>query len=398
MIEQESQASQVAHQIALVSFTTDASLESPLSTDYAGMRDAINRLGPLGDTNLGAGVEIANQTLSAAPTGAKKIVILLSDGQSNTGLANSEILSGPVQAAADAGTCIYTIGFGDPGDLDEDLLREIATRSGCGTYTYASAPADLAHIYVRLRHASTGTIIGEFQGQITQGETVQIGQVTVPANQGQLNVTLQWPGSRLELIAKDPSGKAVADGQPGVSIAQTARMVNLLVQNPTAGIWQFAAVGAEVPEQQLTYNLIASVRNGGTKRTDGGSAGLLIAFVAAVLIGVPVVVVGAKRRRQRLGAVPAGAAARLIGPAGEQLPVADGAVLGRDPGCAIRLLDDAVSKQHARFRYARGTWYIQDLDSSNGTFVNGARVTATALQDRDRIGIGSYVLEFRTER
>jgi Mg-chelatase subunit ChlD len=394
MIEQESQAGQGAHQIALVSFTTDASLESPLSADYAGMRAAIDRLGPSQNTNLGAGVEIANQALSAAPADAKKIMILLSDGMSNTGLANPEILSGPVQAAANAGTCIYTVGFGDPGEIDEQLLRDIAGRSGCGTYTYASAPADLARIYVRLRHTSTGTIIGEFQGQIAQGETVQIGQVDVLANQGQLNVTLLWPGSRLELIAKDPSGKTIADGQPGVSIAQTARMVNLLVQNPAAGNWQFAAVGADVPEQQLTYNLIASVRTAGTTRTGGGSAGLLIALVVGVLIGVPVVVYSARRRRQ-VGGVPASAVAQLIGPSGEQLPISDGAVLGRDPDCAIRLLDDAVSRQHVQFRYARGAWYIQDLNSSNGTFINGARVTATALRDGDRIAIGPYELKFR---
>ena len=401
MIEQESQFGQGAHQIALVSFTTDASLESPLSADYAEMRAAIGTLGPLQNTNLGAGVEVANQALSAAPVDAQKIAILLSDGLSNQGLSNAEILSGPVQAAADAGTCIYTIGFGDPGEIDEDLLREIAARSGCGTYTYASAPADLERIYIRLRHESTGIIIGEFQGQIAQGETVQIGQASVPANQGQLNVTLQWPGSRLELIAKDPSGKAVADGQPGVSIGQTARMVNMIVQNPATGNWQFAAVGAEVPEQQLVYNLVASVRAATpsvtppTTTTGGGSAGLLVAFAAAVLIGIPVVVLGAKRRRQRLGSVPASAAARLIGPAGELLPLAEGAVLGRGPDCAIRMADDAVSKHHARFRYARGAWYIQDLNSSNGTFVNGARVTASALRDGDRIAIGPYELKFR---
>lgn len=401
MIEQESQAGQGAHQIALVSFTTDASLESPLAADYAGMRDAINRLAPLNNTNLGAGVEIANQALSAAPADVQKIVILLSDGLSNTGLSNAEILSGPVQAAADVGACIYTIGFGNPGEIDEDLLREIAARSGCGTYTYASAPADLERIYIRLRHESTGDIIGEFQGLIAQGETAQIGQVTVPTNQGQLNVTLQWPGSRLELIATDPSGNAVADGQPGVSMAQTARMVNLLVQNPASGIWNFAAVGAEVPEQQLIYNLVASVRAATstvttpTTTTGGGSAGLLVALAAAVLVGVPVVVFGAKRRRERPGSVPSGATARLIGPSGELLPVSNGAVLGRDVGCSVRLLDNGVSRQHARLSYARGAWYVQDLGSSNGIFVNGRRVTATALRNGDRIGIGPYVLEFR---
>lgn len=421
MIEQESQAGGQLHQVALVSFTTDANLESPLSNDYAGVSGAINRLDSLDSTNLGAGIEVANQALSAASTDAQKIVILLSDGLSNEGLSNAEILSGPVQAAADAGTCIYTIGFGDPGDLDEDLLRAIAARSGCGTYTYASAPADLARIYVWLRHQSTGDILDEFSGWIAQGETVQIGQVTVPANQGQLNVTLQWPGSRLDLIAKDPSGKTMVSGQPGVSLAQTARMVNLIVQNPAAGNWQFAAFGAEVPEQQLMYNLVASVRvaiatatsipplatatllSPATsipplpQSTGGGSAGLLIALVVGALLGVPVVAFSARRRRQADSA-PVSATAQLIGPSGERLPISDGAILGRDPDCAIRLLDEGVSRQHVQFRYAHGAWYLQDLKSSNGTFVNDMHVTATALRNGDRIDIGPFVLEFRIGR
>jgi len=195
MIEQESQLGQQAHQVALVTFTTDAKLESPLSADYAALRDAIARLTPQENTNLGAGVAIANQALSSAPAGVRKVIILLSDGMSNTGLPKPQILAGPVQDAANAGTCIYTIGFGEPGDLDEDLLRQIAAASQCGSYSYASAPDDLALIYVRLRHESTGTatgtVLAQFQGQIAQGETVDIGQVDVPTNQELLNATLQ---------------------------------------------------------------------------------------------------------------------------------------------------------------------------------------------------------------
>lgn len=74
----------------------------------------------------------------------------------------------------------------------------------------------------------------------------------------------------------------------------------------------------------------------------------------------------------------------------------DNVLLGRGSQCQICFPDKFVSRRHARLRYAQGQWFIQDQGSSGGTFVNGARVNATRLNDGDVIRIGKTELRFRT--
>lgn len=72
--------------------------------------------------------------------------------------------------------------------------------------------------------------------------------------------------------------------------------------------------------------------------------------------------------------------------------------IGRDPRCSIWLNDSSVSRRHARIRIpgASGTATLDDLDSTNGTFVGRHRVeTPTALADGNRIKVGSVELRFR---
>lgn len=69
--------------------------------------------------------------------------------------------------------------------------------------------------------------------------------------------------------------------------------------------------------------------------------------------------------------------------------------IGRSSENDLRLPDPAVSRQHTRLRCAQGDWYIQDLQSSGGTFVNGQRVPATLLNDGDIIGVGKSTFLFQ---
>lgn len=69
--------------------------------------------------------------------------------------------------------------------------------------------------------------------------------------------------------------------------------------------------------------------------------------------------------------------------------------VGRSPGCAIRIPEDTfMSSIHARMYMDGGEPFIQDLQSKNGTFVNGARIsTSTRLARGDRVQVGSTLLE-----
>lgn len=127
---------------------------------------------------------------------------------------------------------------------------------------------------------------------------------------------------------------------------------------------------------------------------NGSGLGLFIGL--AGLVGAVIVITAAARRRRPSAGSGQGARARLTGLASQgAFTVADGAVMGRDPGCTLRLADPYVSRRHARLRYAQGVWYIQDLGSKGGTFVNGNAVTATALRDGDRIRVGGAEFVFQ---
>ncbi|HEY6325082.1 MAG TPA: FHA domain-containing protein [Candidatus Cybelea sp.] len=64
--------------------------------------------------------------------------------------------------------------------------------------------------------------------------------------------------------------------------------------------------------------------------------------------------------------------------------------LGRDKGTEIVLRDPEVSRRHARFESQEGVVFVEDLKSSNGTFLNGRRVTdAIEVRPGDEIDVGA---------
>ena len=58
----------------------------------------------------------------------------------------------------------------------------------------------------------------------------------------------------------------------------------------------------------------------------------------------------------------------------------------------IVLDDDTVSTSHARLEFVSGGWKLTDLESTNGTFVNGARIVAARLASGDRFQVGRVEL------
>ncbi len=69
-------------------------------------------------------------------------------------------------------------------------------------------------------------------------------------------------------------------------------------------------------------------------------------------------------------------------------------VIGRDAQCDIPLDDEAVSRHHVRIFTLMGDAFLEDLESSNGTYVNGQLSRKCALNDGDVIQIGKKELRF----
>jgi ABC-2 type transport system ATP-binding protein len=82
--------------------------------------------------------------------------------------------------------------------------------------------------------------------------------------------------------------------------------------------------------------------------------------------------------------------------AGREFPVTRTALIGRDPGADVVVADSEVSTKHASFVPSDGGVAVEDHASTNGTFVNGERVTGSRrLQAGDRVKVGNTVLEVR---
>jgi FHA domain len=70
-------------------------------------------------------------------------------------------------------------------------------------------------------------------------------------------------------------------------------------------------------------------------------------------------------------------------------------VIGRDAGCGLTMANPRLSRRHCEITLRRGGAWINDLGSTNGTHLNGRRVTVSApLRDGDLIEVGGDVLAF----
>jgi hypothetical protein len=69
-------------------------------------------------------------------------------------------------------------------------------------------------------------------------------------------------------------------------------------------------------------------------------------------------------------------------------------LIGRDPGCQIRLADSRVSKQHALLRWSGNGWLVRDMESTNGTELNGRPLREEqALEYGDVLTLGETRLK-----
>jgi pSer/pThr/pTyr-binding forkhead associated (FHA) protein len=68
--------------------------------------------------------------------------------------------------------------------------------------------------------------------------------------------------------------------------------------------------------------------------------------------------------------------------------------VGRDPTCDIVINNVAVSRHHCTIREVKRQWTLFDEGSSNGTYVNGQRISEYVLKHKDRVVLGKHTLLF----
>jgi Ca-activated chloride channel family protein len=146
---------------AAISFNSSAATDQELTTDYQAVKDAINLYTAGGGTSIAAGIDEGTDELlngTNATPGASKVMILLSDGNSNASAATTA-----ADAAKNAGIRIFTIALGS---ANTSLLQSLA--SSPDDAFVAPDPADLDTVYAEIAQI---VLAGEqkiFEGTMTE--------------------------------------------------------------------------------------------------------------------------------------------------------------------------------------------------------------------------------------
>ena len=73
-------------------------------------------------------------------------------------------------------------------------------------------------------------------------------------------------------------------------------------------------------------------------------------------------------------------------------------MIGRDPNCDLSMMDEALSAHHARLTHHHGQWWLEDLHSTNGTFLNREILTTAAVViTGDEFKCGNTVFAIQVE-
>ena len=269
------------------------------------------------------------------------------------------------------------------------------------------------------------------------GLTVKVGDVSaghrqateVPielvgaSNVGSMHIELVYDPAVLEPLEVN-LGALASGALPESNLDTPGRIViGLISADGISGSGQLAVVTFDVPGQggetsSLTLENVTAhdadtlgaiqtaVQNGtfavATTTTGIETTTLVIGVFAVMLVGAVAIIWMVTRGRQ-----VAPAAGPAVG-AGGQLSVARGQAsqsflrldrpvitLGRESTNDLVLLDDLASRQHAQIRQQPQGPVIYDMNSTNGTFVNGERVDQQLLRPGDVIAIGDTELVFQ---
>lgn len=434
------------HYFGIISFSNSAQTDGILDNNFDKVTQRIQILNAGGGTNIGEGLVQAINMLKefefkdeSKKTG-KKIIILLSDGLTNQGLSREQIMdpNGEILTRCqdtDKGTItIYTIGFGIPGGKgrnnslndyrDEELLNNLAYLTGGKSYT-AKNYLDLQNIFISIRHESTGEIVAKMDGIVNEGATRNIGHLDVKSSGLEFLATLNWPGSKMEIVLKDPVGVMVGNDYPGVTINNNVRPATAILRNPRQGKWEVFIRGVEAPPAGCPCQVIISQRRidtifGGVPTihsNDNDSSFIVTASSLILLLLLVMGLIGARKRRHRKLHQSRRAYCRKLDkylhPPGTDvaIPIAgylisnDGRYklpinmehisIGRSPGNIWRFDDPKVSAFHAICQLENGKIYIQDLNSTNGVYVNGHKISKIKLEDGNVIQIGNMKFRYK---
>jgi VWFA-related protein len=374
----------------VVTFGSRVTLVQDYTNDKSALKSAVDSLAAGGNRVV---YDSLAQTArrQGAQSEHRKPIILLTNGADT---ASAEGLDAATQAAATAGSPVYTIGFGP--NVTRDSLTRMSS-STAGRSVFLSNPADLQPTYLAIadqirreyvvRYASKLPMDGGSHGlaiQVTTG-----GQSVTGLARFQVPAPVGVPTLQPTPVATAQPVAAPATAAPP-SVDPTL-LLGLLLLLALGGVALFyltrrTAAPAVVAPAKPTPPIEATMARGSDQTwiVDDPGAG------------------AAGRTMMRHGREPTPPQVRLAivqdGQPSEFVSRESPIVLGRSKERVnVFIPDPLVSGEHARIRRDGSAFYLEDLTSKNGTRLNGEPIAPgqpRVLKSNDRIYIGDAVVTF----
>lgn len=442
-------------QLAIVTFSSHAGVRCGLTTcDDAGRRliaHALLNVNVSGGTNMHAGMEAAAGVLVSAPSGLRRTMLVLSDGQPNQGISSASQLAQYATSLRPIG--VSTLGFGL--HHDENVLTEIAA-AGSGRYAYVSDPM-LARVDLARAALAHGGIVAEgLQLELRPTEGVELLRV-LPATQLRhggsgvkaaigdvfvdefrllaLELAIELPpsakGHLAELVVegRTPDGatfkqavKLVVDVHAGPHAIDRAAQRDILLVRANAVRGEarsHADRGASPAATSLLRAMMAEISaSEGFVRNDGSELAEMLEQLTDEAMNYERKASDAERQHQRKSAMvytptatpTAGRKRSNLAPAflvglsfdvqNTRIQLHEETVIGRSRDNEIPVWHGSLSRRHARITCIDGRFTLNDLGSTNGCAVNGQTVhhRAQELLDGDIVKLGDVEFRFELKR
>ena len=240
--------------VSIISFSTTATTDIYLTSDFNAVKTKINQLGADGYTSFGAGLKLALDQLNTHENPDHiPAILFMSDGHHNTAPAPDAF----VTECKNKGIPIFTVGFASSeSQVDVARLKRMSDETG-GEYRFVGEIFDLQNIFLKLQHKASGwESIATYVGEVNQGETVTAGSFYVDPAINNLRVTLNWPGSNLDLKLFNPNGRQVDFGAPNVIYSGDTKPEYVIIKDPQSGTWTVKVYGKTIGSSEKYYALV----------------------------------------------------------------------------------------------------------------------------------------------
>ncbi len=436
-------------QLAIVTFSTNAGVRCGLTAVSEVGRTQITRaiagVTADGSTNMHGGIEVAAGVLVTARQGLRRVMVVMSDGQPNIGLQSATDLANYVRSL---GLAVSTLGFGL--HHDENVLDAIAV-AGSGRYAYIPDPVTARVDLARAALAHGGIVADKLELRLAPADGVELLRVlpSTPLRYGKhgiatsigdvfvdegrsmalelkLDLKAGASGRLIDIVVEGtaPDGtKHALTSSLDVDIRAGARVIDadaqreiILVQADDARA-QARAHGdrGALPAAAAILRQLAARIDAieGFVRNDGSVLAELREQLEDEAANYERKSSDAERQHQRKASlmyksasptyarapsVQPAISAQLVGiggpVAGQSHALFGENIIGRGANTQIPVGSGALSRHHARIVFVNNKYVLQDLGSTNGSKINGTRVTSRELVDGDLVEVGDAVFRF----